>query len=185
MTDDGTRTPNAGVAGEAEAELEALFPRVYDELRVLAHRHLRGERTQHTLGTTALVHEAYLKLAALDRIRWMNQAHVLGLAARAMRRILIDYAVARRAEKRGGGLDAATLDDALAMAASRSDELIALDEALQRLALVEARLARVVECRFFGGMSIEETAEALGTSPATVKRDWTVARAWLNRTLEE
>jgi len=168
-----------------EAALEALFPRVYDDLRVMAHRHLRGEREGHTLGTTGLVHEAYLKLAALDRMQWVNQAHVLGLAARAMRRILIDYAVARRAEKRGGGLDLATLDDALLMAESRGEELIALDEALQRLAVVDVRLARVVECRFFGGMSIEETADALSTSPATVKRDWTLARAWLNRALEE
>ncbi len=170
--------------GATDDELEALFPRVYDELRAMAHRHLRGERTQHTLGTTGLVHEAYLKLAALDRIRWMNQSHVLGMAARAMRRILIDYAVARRADKRGGGVEPATLDDALVMAGSRSEELIALDEALQRLQQVDERLARVVECRFFGGMSIEETAEAVGTSPATVKRDWTVARAWLNRALD-
>ena len=170
--------------GATDDELEALFPRVYDELRAMAHRHLRGERTQHTLGTTGLVHEAYLKLAALDRIRWMNQSHVLGMAARAMRRILIDYAVARRADKRGGGVEPATLDDALVMAGSRSEELIALDEALQRLQQVDERLARVVECRFFGGMSIEETAEAVGTSPATVKRDRTVARAWLNRALD-
>lgn len=107
--------------GATDDELEALFPRVYDELRAMAHRHLRGERTQHTLGTTGLVHEAYLKLAALDRIRWMNQSHVLGMAARAMRRILIDYAVARRADKRGGGVEAATLDDALVMAGSRRE----------------------------------------------------------------
>ena len=163
------------------AELQAMYADMYDELRVLAHRQLRGERTQHTLGTTALVHEAYLKLAALDRMRWMNQAHVLGSAATAMRRILVDYAVARRAEKRGGGAEPATLDDALVMAASRSEELIALDDALQRLSDRDARLARVVECRFFGGMSIEETADVMGTSPATVKRDWAMARAWLNR----
>lgn len=168
----------------ADAELEALFPRVYDELRAMAHRQLRRERVEHTLGTTGLVHEAYLKLAALDRMRWVSQAHVMGLAARAMRRILIDYAVARRTEKRGGGVKFATLDDAMHMADARGEELIALDEALQQLSVVNARLARVVECRFFGGMSIEETAEALDTSPATVKRDWTLARAWLNRTLE-
>lgn len=171
------------VAAIPPAELDALFPHVYDELRAMAHRHLLGERTQHTLGTTGLVHEAYLRLAALDRIRFANPSHVLGVAATAMRRILIDYAVARRADKRGGGVDAAPLDDALVMAASRSEELIALDEALQRLGAFDARLARVVECRFFGGMSIEETAEAMGTSPATVKRDWTLARAWLNREL--
>lgn len=169
---------------DADAELEALFPRVYEELRAIAHRHLHGERDGHTLGTTGLVHEAYLKLAALDRMRWVNQSHVLGLAARAMRRILIDHAVTRRTAKRGGGVDLATLDDAMLMADSRGEELIALDEALQRLGAVDARLSRVVECRFFGGMSIEETAEAMGTSPATVKRDWALARAWLNRALE-
>jgi RNA polymerase sigma factor (TIGR02999 family) len=184
MTGEPQELSSAGAVGHDDAALDALFPRVYDELRAIAHRHLRGERTQHTLGTTALVHEAYLKLAVLDRIRWLNPAQVLGLAARAMRRILVDYAVARRADKRGGGATALTLDDAMAMATSRSDELLALEEALQQLAHVDARLARVVECRFFGGMSIEETAEAMATSPATVKRDWTVARAWLNRALE-
>lgn len=167
----------------ADDDLEALFPKVYDELRVVAHRYLRGEREGHTLGTTGLVHEAYLKLIELDRIRFMNPSHVLALAARAMRRILINYAVARQADKRGGGVQMSTLDDAMVMAESRSEELIMLDEALVRLHAVDARLSRVVECRFFGGMSIEETAEALDTSPATVKRDWTVARAWLNREL--
>jgi RNA polymerase sigma factor (TIGR02999 family) len=156
---------------------------VYEELRRVAHRHLRGEQTGHTLGTTALVHEAYLELAKLEQVRWSGQAYVLAAASRAMRRILIDFAVARRAQKRGGGVVAAPLDDAVAMAATRGEELLALDEALDRLAAVSARQARVVECRFFGGMSVEETAEALGSSPATVKRDWTVARAWLNREL--
>jgi RNA polymerase sigma factor (TIGR02999 family) len=156
---------------------------VYAELRRVAHRHLRGERTGHTLDTTALVHEAYLELARLDHIRWPGRAYVLAAASRAMRRILIDYAVARRAEKRGGGAAVEPLDGAVAMAVSRGDELLALDEALERLAAVDARSAQVVECRFFGGMSVEETAEAVGTSPATVKRDWTMARAWLNREL--
>ena len=163
--------------------LDEIFPVVYEELRRVAHRHLRGEGTGHTLGTTALVHEAYLELARLDHIRWPGRAYVLASASRAMRRILIDYAVARRAQKRGGGVAAEPLDDAVAAAVSRGDELLALDEALDRLTAVNARYARVVECRFFGGMSVEETAEALGTSPATVKRDWTVARAWLNREL--
>ena len=151
----------------------------------MAHRHLRGERTGHTLGTTALVHEAYLELAKLDHIRWPGQAYVLASASRAMRRILIDFAVERRAQKRGGGVVGEPLDDAVAMAVARGDELLALDEALERLTAVNERYARVVECRFFGGMSVEETAEALGTSPATVKRDWMVARAWLNRELGE
>jgi RNA polymerase sigma factor (TIGR02999 family) len=166
-----------------DARLDDVFPAVYDELRRVAHRHLRGEQVGHTLGTTALVHEAYLELAKLEQVRWSGQAYVLAAASRAMRRILIDFAVARRAQKRGGGAVAAPLDDAVAMAATRGEELLALDEALDRLAAVSARQARVVECRFFGGMSVEETAEALGSSPATVKRDWTVARAWLNREL--
>ena len=164
-------------------DLDAVFPVVYEELKRVAHRHLNGELSGHTLGTTALVHEAYLELARLDHIRWPGREYVLAAASRAMRRVLVDYAVARKAEKRGGGQIAEPLDDAVAMAASRSEELLALDEALERLATVHERYARVVECRFFGGMSVEETAEALGTSPATVKRDWTVARAWLNREL--
>ncbi len=163
--------------------LDAVYPAVYEELRRVAHRHLRGEGPGHTLGTTALVHEAYLELARLEHVRWAGRAYVFAAASQAMRRILVDHAVARRAQKRGGGAVAAPLDDALAMAAARGDELLALDEALDRLAAANARCARVVECRFFGGMSVEETAEALGTSPATVKRDWTAARAWLNREL--
>ena len=163
--------------------LDDLFETVYATLRRVAHRHLAGEATGHTLGTTGLVHEAWLELAKLDRIRWQSRAYVLAAASQAMRRILIDHALARRAQKRGGGAVAATLDDAVAMAVSRGDDLIALDEALVRLAAVNERYGRVVECRFFGGMSIGETAEALGTSPATVKRDWTLARAWLNREL--
>src|SRR5688572_15147970 len=166
-------------------DLHHVFPAVYEELRRVAHRHLRGERTGHTLGTTALVHEAYLELIKLDRVRWHGRGYVLAIASQAMRRILIDYAVARRAQKRGGGAEAVPLDDAFAMAVSRGDELLALDEALDRLAAINDRYARVVECRFFGGMSVEDTAEALGTSPATVKRDWTLARAWLNRELGE
>ena len=166
-------------------ELDDVFPAVYQELRRVAHRHLRGERTGHTLDTTALVHEAYLELAKVEQLHWPGRAYMLAAASRAMRRILIDYAVARRAEKRGGGVAAEPLDDAVAMAVSRGDDLLALDEALERLSAVNERYGRVVECRFFGGMSVEETAEALGTSPATVKRDWTLARAWLNRELAE
>ena len=164
-------------------ELDDVFPVVYEELRRVAHRHLRGERTGHTLGTTALVHEAYLELAKLDHIRWPGHAYVLAAASRAMRRILIDFAVMRRAQKRGGAVRHEPLDDAVAMAVSCGDELLALDEALDRLSAVNARCGQVVECRFFSGMSVEEIAEALGISPATVKRDWTMARAWLNREL--
>lgn len=167
----------------AHADLEVVYAAVYEQLRRVAHRHLRGEQTGHTLGTTGLVHEAYLELAKLDHIRWPGQAYVLAAASQAMRRLLIDHAVARQAQKRGGGVTAEPLDDAVAMAMTRSDDLLALDEALVRLSLMSPRQGRVVECRFFGGMSVEETAEALDTSPATVKRDWTIARAWLNREL--
>ena len=149
-----------------EPALDDLFAAVYATLHRLAHRQLQQEATGHTLGTTGLVHEAWLELARLEHIRWPSRAYVLASASRAMRRILIDHAVARRAQKRGGGVVADTLDDALG-----------------RLSAVNERYGRVVECRFFGGMSVEETAEALGTSPATVKRDWTFARAWLNREL--
>lgn len=190
-----TRTPDqdppapetAGTGPERQAAvgLDEIFPVVYEELRRVAHRHLHGERTGHTLVTTALVHEAYLEMAKLDQVRWPGRAYVLAAASRAMRRVLIDYAVSRRAQKRGGGAVPETLDDAVAMAVSRSDQLVALDEALGRLGALNERYARVVECRFFGGLSVEETAEALDISPATVKRDWTMARAWLNRELGE
>jgi RNA polymerase sigma factor (TIGR02999 family) len=167
-----------------EPALDDLFAAVYATLHRLAHRQLQHEAAGHTLGTTGLVHEAWLELARLEHIRWPSRAYVLASASRAMRRILIDHAVARRAQKRGGGVVADTLDDdAVAMAMSRSEALLELDEALERLSAVHERYGRVVECRFFGGMSVEETAEALGTSPATVKRDWTYARAWLNREL--
>ena len=170
-------------AHPAGEELRDLFSTVYEALHRVAHRHLRAEATGHTLGTTGLVHEAFLELAKLDHIRWPGRAYVLAAASQAMRRILIDYAVSRRAQKRGGGMVAEPLDDAVAMATARGDELLALDEALDRLAAMDARCARVVECRFYGGMSVEETAEALEISPATVKRDWTMARAYLNREL--
>ena len=134
--------------------------------------------------TTALVHEAWVELSNLDRIKWQNRSHYLALAAQAMRRVLIDHAVARRAQKRGGGQQIETLDaDPLVMVHERAAELLDLDHALERLAALDERQARIVECRFFGGMSIEETAAALALSPATVKRDWSMARAWLNREL--
>jgi RNA polymerase sigma-70 factor, ECF subfamily len=165
--------------------IEKLFPLVYNELRKMAARKLRGERDGHTLCTTALVHEAWLELTKLNRIQWQNRAHFLAVAAQAMRRILIDYAVARRRQKRGGGQPLESLDegDALAIAQVRGDDLIELDEALARLMAMNERQGRIVECRFYGGMSIEETAEALNVSPATVKREWATARAWLNREL--
>jgi RNA polymerase sigma factor (TIGR02999 family) len=165
--------------------MDDLFTLVYAELRRIAGRQLRGERSGHTLCTTALVHEAWCELAKLDRIRWQSRSHFLALAAQAMRRVLIDYAVARRSQKRGGGCQVEPLaNDAFVTVAERPDDFIALDEALQRLAALNERHARIVECRFYGGMSIEETADVLGISPATIKREWALARAWLNRELE-
>jgi RNA polymerase sigma-70 factor, ECF subfamily len=168
--------------------MEDLLPLVYAELKRIAARELRGERAAHTLCTTALVHEAWVELAKLDRIRWQNRSHYLALAAQAMRRVLVDHAVARRALKRGGGQPVEPFNDdvmldPMAMVQARAAELLDLDAALVRLAALDARQAEVVECRFFGGMSVEETAEALGRSPATVKRQWSLARAWLNREL--
>jgi RNA polymerase sigma factor (TIGR02999 family) len=166
--------------------MEQMFVVVYNELRQLAARKLRGERDDHTLSTTALVHEAWLELNKLNRIQWQNHGHFLAVAAQAMRRILIDYAVARRRQKRGGGQVVVSLDDgdALAIAHDRADELVELEEALERLQRINERQAKVVECRFFGGMSVEETADALNVSPATVKREWAIARAWLNREMQ-
>jgi RNA polymerase sigma-70 factor (ECF subfamily) len=165
--------------------MEDMFPLVYDELRRIAARAMRGERPDHTLCTTALVHEAWLELSKLTRIQWQNRSHFLAIAAQAMRRVLIDSAVARRRLKRGGGQTVQLLEeDAVAAVVADADDMLALDEALERLTAINERHARIVECRFYGGMSVEETAEALGVSPATVKRDWTIARAWLNRELE-
>ena len=163
-----------------------MFVVVYNELRQLAARKLRGERDDHTLSTTALVHEAWLELNKLNRIQWQNRGHFLAVAAQAMRRILIDYAVARRRQKRGGGQVVVSLDDgdALPIADDRADELVELEEALERLQVINERQAKVVECRFYGGMSVEETADALNVSPATVKREWAIARAWLNREMQ-
>jgi RNA polymerase sigma factor (TIGR02999 family) len=160
-----------------------LLPVVYGELRRLAHRQLTAERAGHTLNTTALVHEAYLRLG-LDRISWHDRAHFFAVAARAMRRVLIDYAEARRAAKRGGGAAHVTLDETVAGPQHRIDDLLAINEALNRLEQVDARQVMVVECHVFAGMSLEDTAVALGVSPATVSRDWALARAWLNRALD-
>ena len=163
-----------------------MFSLVHDELRRIAARAMRGERPNHTLCTTALVNEAWLELSKLTRIEWKSRSQFLAIAAQAMRRVLIDYAVARRRLKRGGGQTVQSLDvDAVAAVAAQEDDVLALDEALQRLTAINERHAQIVEYRFFGGMSVEETAEALGISPATVKRDWTLARAWLNRELTQ
>lgn len=164
--------------------VDELFPHVYEALRGIAQRHLRRERANHTLNATALVHEAYVKLVGQEQADWKNRAHFYGIAALAMRRILINYAHQRQAEKRGGGLPAVTfMDDGVAREA-RPEELLALDEALVRLAANSERQAKVVELWFFGGLTQPEIAEVLGTSVPTVRRDWTFARAWLSRELK-
>lgn len=170
-------------APSGRATMDALVPLLYDELRRIAHYRLRAEQTGHTLETTGLVHEAYLRLAGSERLDLADRVHLLAVAAQAMRHVLIDSAVRRKAGKRGGGRATISLDEVPVVDAARSEELLALDEALTRLGTIDARQARVVECRFFGGMSIEDTAVALDLSPATVKRDWALARAWLNREL--
>ena len=165
------------------AVYDELFPLVYAELRRVAAREMRREKPGRTLQTTALVHEAYLRLLKNASLSFENRAHFLGIAARAMREILIEHARARAARKRGGGDVRLILDDLAAAVPSPPVDVLAIDEALERLARLDARHARVVELRYFGGLSVEETAEALGLSPATVKRAWTLARAWLFREL--
>jgi RNA polymerase sigma factor (TIGR02999 family) len=179
---DVTLLLRAHAAGEAGA-LERLLPRVYDELRRIARGRLRRERPDHTLAPTDVVNEAFLKLLPLNDVDWQSRAHFFAIASRAMRNVLIDHAVRRGAAKRGGGAPAVTIDDNSPSQELPFDELVALGEALAQLEQIDERQARVVECRFFGGLSLDETAAALGTSPATVSRDWTFARAWLHRAL--
>ena len=167
--------------GGDRGALDRVVSLAYDELRQLAHRRLACEGSDHTLETGALVNDAYLKLAGLERIQWRDRLHFFGNAGAIMRRVLVDYAVRRRAGKRGGGWRRLELDRVQIAVDGRDEDLQALDEALDRLAALDERQARVVECRFFAGLSIEETAAALGVSTATVKRDWTTARAWLHR----
>ncbi|MFW6084577.1 MAG: ECF-type sigma factor [Gemmatimonadota bacterium] len=185
--DDSQRDAPTNEVGETRAgsreSLDGFAHVLYDELRGLAHRQLLGERADHTLNTTALVHEAYLKLARLDRIEWKNRAQFSAEAARAMRRILVDYAVRRGAKKRGGSRVRVEWDDSLAITDAEAGQLLSLHRALEELESHHARHARVVECRFFAGMTIPEIGEALDVSAATVKRDWAMARAWLNREL--
>jgi RNA polymerase sigma factor (TIGR02999 family) len=159
--------------------MDRLMPLVYDELKRIAHAQLAGERPGHTLDTTAAVHEAYLRLIGLERIDWRDRAHFFAAAAGAMRRVLIDYARRYRASKRGGGLRPLSLDDSAVAVEDRAETLLALDEALTRLATHDERLARVVECRFFGGLTEVETAHALDVTERTVRRDWVKAKAWL------
>jgi len=159
---------------------EKLIPLVYDELKRLARSYMRRERSDHTLQTTALVHEAYLKLIRQQVTNWQSRSHFFGIAAQLMRRILIDYARGHLREKRGGAKVVLALNEALVFSPEHSEELVRLDEALERLSKLDPRQGKVVELRFFGGLSVEETAEFLGISPKTVKRDWAVAKAWLH-----
>lgn len=168
--------------GDATA-FEQLMPLVYEELRRLAHHHLWHERDGHTMHTTDLVHEAYLNLIGQDQTPWQGRAHFFAVAARAMRHILIDYARRRNRVKRGGGQHNLSLDRVAVFTEDQYEDLIALDQALTSLEAVDPRLCQVVECRYFGGLTIAETAEALDISPATVKRDWHMAKAWLRREL--
>ena len=168
--------------GEADA-LDALLPVVYEELRRLAAQYLKRERIGHTLQATALVNEAYLRLIEVRKVRWQNRAHFFAMAARLMRRILVDAARARAYQKRGGGAPIVTLEEALVVSNEPGRDLVALDEALTALAALDPRKSQVVEMRFFGGLSLDETAEALHVSRDTVKRDWKMAKLWLLREL--
>ena len=173
------------MAADERQSLDSLLPLVYKELRRLAAGYLRREKPGQTLQPTALVHEAYLRLMKDRPDRWQNRAHFCAIAAHSMRQILIERARARGAVKRGGGGPRVTLDEALLAGEDRSIDLLALDEALERLAALDPEQARLVELRFFGGLTVEETAEAMSISPATVKRHWTIAKAWLARELED
>jgi RNA polymerase sigma factor (TIGR02999 family) len=168
-----------------QTALDRLLPLVYDELRRLAGHYLRGEREGHTLQSSALVNEAYLLLVEQDQIDWQSRAHFFGVAAQVMRRVLVDYARARNRDKRGGKIAHIALDNVATLAEEQAAEMVALDEALERLAQFDPRKSRVVELRFFGGLSEEETAEALGVSVPTVVRDWRKAKAWLRRELSK
>ena len=168
-----------------EDALAQLMPLVYKELHRLAHRHLGRERAGHTLQTTALVHEAYMRLIDQNEVQWQNRAHFFAIAAQTMRRILVEYARARHYAKRGGGAQQVSLDEAMVVSQERVAEVVALDEALQSLAKFDQRKSQMVELRFFGGLSKEETAEVLGVSPGTVMRDWTLAKTWLQREINK
>src|ERR1700674_2982843 len=169
--------------GDQDAR-DALIPLVYGELRRMARRYLQRERGDHTLQSAALVHEAYLRLVRQDVPQWQNRAHFFGVAAQLMRHILVDHARNRLAAKRGAGVPRLALDPELAPARKPGIDLVALDDALSKLAALDSQQGRLIELRFFGGLSIEEAAVVLGVSPATVKREWATARAWLRRELK-
>jgi RNA polymerase sigma factor (TIGR02999 family) len=164
-----------------ESAPERLMPLVYGELRRLAQGYLEGERANHTLQATALVHEAYIRLVDWKNVSWQNRAHFFALAAQVMRRILVDHAREKQAQKRGGGLTKIALEEAVSFPQQREVDLVALDDALQVLAELDPTQSKIVELRFFGGLTIDETAEAMRISPATVKREWQMAKAWLHK----
>src|SRR6266446_992433 len=168
-----------------DSALAALTPLVYEELRRLAHHFMEGQRPDHTLQTTALVNEAYLRLADQTNPRWQNRAHFFAVAARAMRRILVSYARSQRSQKRGGGALKLELDEAALVSLEESKEIIDLHEALERLATLDSRKAQVVELKYFGGLNYDEMAEVLKISPVTVRRDWRFAKAWLYTQLQD
>ncbi|MEZ0335910.1 MAG: sigma-70 family RNA polymerase sigma factor [Gemmatimonadales bacterium] len=172
----------AARGGDREV-MDRLFVSVYDELRRIAHHALRHERTDHTLGTTGLVHEAYFRLVDQTRVEWRDRGHFFGVASRAMRQVLVDYARRRGAVKRGGKVKVLALEEGMVPAEERAEALLAVDEALTRLSEHDAGLAQVVECRFFGGLTEDETAEATGSSLRTVQRQWRRAKAWLYQEL--
>ena len=168
-----------------QAALDKLMPLVDRELNRLAHHYMRRENPGHTLQTTALVNEAYLRLVDQKHVHWKNRAHFFALSAQLMRRILVDHARKRKYGKRGGDAHRVSFDEAIIVSRERGADLVALDDALDKLAAIDSRKSKVVELRFFGGLSIEETAEALSVSPLTVKRDWSMAKAWLYNSLNE
>ena len=162
-----------------QAALDKLMPLVYEELHRLAHHYMARERPEHTLQTSALVNEAYLRLVDQENVPWQNRAQFFGIAAKLMRQILVDHARQRHRAKRGGNARQVSLDEAVIVSPERAGEMMALDEALESLASFDQRKSQILELRFFGGLSIDETAEVLGVSPGTVMRDWTLAKAWL------
>jgi RNA polymerase sigma factor (TIGR02999 family) len=185
MSEDITQLLKELSAGEREDTPVRLLPLVYDELRRLAGKYLSDERPGHTLQPTSLVHEAFLRLVDQTQITWQDRAHFFRTAARAMRHILVDHARAHAAQKRGGMARRLSLEEAAIEPAERAADLLALDEALDSLTTIDERKARIVELRFFGGLSVDETAELLGVHRTTVLRDWKVAKAWLHRELSK
>lgn len=185
MAQQVTELLHSWYGGDAKA-FDRLFPIVYNELKKIARGHMGRERESHTLCATSLVHEAYLKLGSIEELEWQDRRHFFAVAAKAMRRILISHARKRTAQKRGGHQRPVTLKESLLSSdADRQIDLLALDQAMNQLARFDARLAKTVELRFFGGLSIEETAEVLDVSPSTVSRDWRKARAWLHQELDD